>query len=65
MRDLFPKAPSFTTTDCGSGFHVLCRLLWQARLKQNPQIAQAYDALLRALDCLVISAAWNSCIRSA
>ncbi|WP_425596457.1 CHASE domain-containing protein, partial [Phaeobacter gallaeciensis] len=39
--DLPPEAPLFITRVCGSGFHILRRLIGQARRARSPQIAQA------------------------
>ncbi len=49
--DLPPKAPSFITRVCGSGFHF--RRLWfgQARRARSPQIAQASGAPRAAFGC--------------
>ncbi|MEX5577632.1 Shedu anti-phage system protein SduA domain-containing protein [Pseudophaeobacter sp. A-200-2] len=56
-HDLPPEAPLFITRVCGSGFHILRRLIGQARRARSPQIAQASGALLRVFGCRAMSAA--------
>lgn len=57
VHDLPPKAPSFITRVCRSGFHSLGFRFGQARRARSPQIAQAPGALLRVFCYRATSAA--------
>lgn len=57
LADLPPKAPSFIPRVCGFGFHILRRLIGQARRARSRQIAQASGALVWVFGCRATSAA--------